>query len=689
MKNINYKQLRKYSKLPKYDIGTKPIGSGYQRNADQVQLGYINQQAAPITNSFRETAKQEALSSLSKTALDYAPNFIKAYNAYKDAITSVGEEYSKKAATDAVISNSLQASKDAFYQEGLSAAKEAGKTAAGKALGAANIALNGYNALTGTIETFNNWNDSSTLGAGDLMNSASRSTQYANGVAYDTMGGYDITGVNKYVRAQNDASKMSGATSGMKAGMGIGGLVGLAGGPLGSIIGTGIGAVVGGLTGLFGGNKARRKREQKIREAKNNYMLAADAYNTQSESEAATQGLRNQYYATHGQAADMGLSVNHKNPNALIQGGEPVVKVNKKGSVIGADMFPITQYTPERVDNIPVKLDEGSTKDGVIGNKRNPYTGERLAVEARPWVMVLNDPNASKQQKELAKDQLKSYLDLQDNIPSNESFYADCGRSTKKNMKNRKCLRKCDSGFPQFFPTEPFDTGEPDIEYPKQIKKENKFKLPKINIGNLLQSVGGVQYPMMSYLNNYFANKAMQKDVENSKVHAYNSYSPNKVAGQAFAMMPTTYDITPQRNQLQDALRHGLYSAGQSGSSGMRQVAMNNLFNNYMKGISSLMSEKYNKENEMLANKAQLLYQLGETDANRSQQAYAAYYDQLSKATAAKNNQLMALKSTLPKDFDRFMQNLSNFRFGDKYLNMVYQKSSDSDKEIIKQLLGK
>jgi len=50
--------------------------------------------------------------------------------------------------------------------------------------------------------------------------------------------------------------------------------------------------------------------------------------------------------------------------------------------------MPITQYTPERTDNIPVHLNDN---DGVLGNQINPLTGNRFAVDGR---MNINNPMA-------------------------------------------------------------------------------------------------------------------------------------------------------------------------------------------------------------------------------------------------------------------------------------------------------
>lgn len=250
------------------------------------------------------------------------------------------------------------------------AAKSTAKTAAGKAIGAANIALNAYGAIHGGLGLYNNWTDSSTLTAGDISNTASRSTEYANGVAYERMGGYDMSGVDKYVRDQNKASKIEGATSGFEAGAGVGGLVGSLFPGAGTLIGAGIGGVVGAVAGLFGGDSARRKRERAIEEAKRNYAFAADAYNMQGSSEAASAGLRNIFNVTHGIGADCGKSVKRYNKGkqpALVGQGEVQGTVDSNGNIIEAH----TVDSPNGVHRLDNLLTFLGDNDFVLGNKKD------------------------------------------------------------------------------------------------------------------------------------------------------------------------------------------------------------------------------------------------------------------------------------------------------------------------------
>lgn len=305
------------------------------------------------------------------TPLSIGKNAVKYISEYRSVLPSALEDSAAKYANlYAKAGASSGIAEDAFVKAGQAAAKNTASSAASKAIGAANIALNAYGAIHGGIDLLNNWKDSSTLSSEDLSNMASRSTEYVNGVAYDRIGGYDSSGVDKYVRDQNKASKIGGITSGFEAGAGIGGLIGSIFPGAGTLIGSGIGAVVGAIGGLFGGGHARRKRERAIAEAKRNYANAANAYNSQNESEAASTGMRNMYYATHGIGADCGKGVkrhnNGKQP-ALVGQGEVQGSVDSNGNIVEAH----TVDSPNgvhRLDNILTFLGDN---DFVLGNKKD------------------------------------------------------------------------------------------------------------------------------------------------------------------------------------------------------------------------------------------------------------------------------------------------------------------------------
>lgn len=635
MKEIDYKQLKKYSNLPKFDIGTRPIGSGYQRNADQTQTGYFTQTAEPVTNAFVPQAISSSMQNVARPLLSLGKNAANYISTYNNTIQEIGAKYGKLAAQQVG-----DEARNAVYNEGLNVAKSSAKSAASKALGAANIALNAYGAIHGGIDLFNNWKDSSTLSSEDLSNMASRSTEYVNGVAYDRIGGYDSSGVDKYVRDQNKASKIGGITSGFEAGAGIGGLIGSIFPGAGTLIGSGIGAVVGAIGGLFGGSHARRKRERAIAEAKRNYANAADAYNSQSESEAASTGMRNMYYATH---ADKGLNAGGE-PNALVNNNE-VLGTVKNGKIKQA--FTVDSNLPDRYDGIPANL---GPNDFVIGHKIGP-DGIELNEKAQIYERMFNsgDPRLQKIGESGLIQTLKTQKRTPDNNPNPwDLFTADRGKNMKKcNMG--KCLPMFDSGI---------------------------WK--------------GSELPIANYLLNYVDNNARRKQIEREPIQVNESYSPNPYVSQAGALMPTMVDVSPELSDLNDQVRMANYAINQSAyTPGQRMAMLSQLYNNSIKNRSKIIASKTDRENAMRQQYAQWLSQVGESDAARRQQSRAAYNQSKQQAYAQKRLLLDNIAKDKRGDLNNFFQNLSNIYWGNKNINLYQQDLDRKDRDLLKSLNNK
>lgn len=648
MKEIDYKQLKKYSNLPKFDIGTRPIGSGYQRNADQTQTGYFTQTAEPVTNAFVPQAISSGIQNVASPLLSIGKNAVKYISEYRSVLPSALEDSAAKYANlYAKAGASSGIAEDAFVKAGQTAAKNTAKSAASKAIGAANIALNAYGAIHGGIDLINNWKDSSTLSSEDLSNMASRSTEYVNGVAYDRIGGYDSSGVDKYVRDQNKASKIGGITSGLEAGAGIGGLIGSIFPGAGTLIGSGIGAVVGALGGLFGGGHARRKRERAIAEAKRNYANAANAYNSQNESEAASTGMRNMYYATHGIGADCGKGVkrynNGKQP-ALVGQGEVQGTVDSNGNIVEAH----TVDSPNgvhRLDNILTFLGDN---DFVLGNKKD-QSGTEVSQYARMHEKMFNSGNPALQK--LGEKGLKNDLELQKRLPKNSNpnpfdiLIANNGKNMKKcNMG--KCLPMFDSGF---------------------------WK--------------GSELPIANYLLNYVDNNARRKQIEREPIQVNESYAPNPYISQAGALMPTMVDVSPELSDLNDQVRMANYAINQSAyTPGQRMAMLSQLYNNSIKNRSKIIASKTDRENAMRQQYAQWLSQVGESDATRRQQSRATYNKSKQQAYAQKRLLLDNIAKDNRGNLNNFFQNLNNVYWGNKDINLFQQDTNRKYRELIENM---
>lgn len=632
MKTINYKQIKSIRNLPKFDLGTKPINSGYQRNDDQIQTGYYTQTATPFTNNF----VPEAISSSSGNLMSAGQLGYDAFKSLKGAsnpfykIPTSGPGLTTTTANSGRIVMD-QATIDSLNAAGAEAseslATSGASTGSSSAISAAGKGLAALAAIHGTADFIGNQFDyNNTLTSRDLQDQSSKSTQYINGVGYDVYGGYDSAGASKYVKDQNNAGMMKGISSGVEAGAGIGSLI-LPG--FGTAIGAGLGALGGWIGGLFG----RAHRKNKFAKAKRNWATAASNYNLQNESNAASEGLRNQYYATH---ADKGLSVNTKNPNALVQGGEPIVAVDKRGNIKYADMFPITQYTPERVDNIPVRLDQGSTRHGVIGNKIDPFTGERLAVEGRPLVEALNDPTIK--DKKPYKEGLKYLLDLQDNISDDDMNTINaygCGKSAKRK---------------------------------KSVKKYGCGKsVPKLD--------GGLSYSLIPTALNYTDNLAGLLAAKKDPINVQNTYTPNYSADRAINTMPTTVNIDPALDELNTQARQSAYAINSSNvAPGMRQVMLSQLYNDRMRNMASLRYNKADKENELRAAKASMISQLGAQDQAVRAEANARYQEQLARANAQKRLLMDTRRKAMADSLNAGFENLFNWYMFNKNTDLWKQK---------------
>lgn len=332
---------KKINNLPKYDLGTTPISSGYQRSTNSVPIGYIDQYGTNLSNEVRGQ-RQENMAGLVNQGAQLLTQ--------GTGLAEIG--------------------------------KEIAKGTLGKAAGAG---LSLVSAVPSAMQLHGNILSKRSFDGydgGELDALASKNTEYANGVAYQRIGGVDSSNIMKAAKLRDTQENLGLTTSAMGVGAGIGGAIGSIVPGLGTAVGGLIGAGIGALGSLFGWN-SKEKREQRRR--LNNFRIASNATNTQNEAVAGSQGLRNEFYTTH---ADNGLSPFRGAANAEVGGGEVITKHNNNGVVVDAMQMPITQYTPERTDNIPVHLNDN---DGVLGNQINPLTGNRFAVDGR---MNINNPMA-------------------------------------------------------------------------------------------------------------------------------------------------------------------------------------------------------------------------------------------------------------------------------------------------------
>lgn len=121
------------------------------------------------------------------------------------------------------------------------------------------------------------------LGAGTLLGQAPNNIAYANGIAYNRIGPINNTALRN-VEQSGITNTLSSVATGATAGSAFG--------PWGAAAG----AVIGGITGLIGLGSSKSKQ----RKALQNARFLAQERNKFNQAGAASTGLQQNYYQTHG-----------------------------------------------------------------------------------------------------------------------------------------------------------------------------------------------------------------------------------------------------------------------------------------------------------------------------------------------------------------------------------------------------
>lgn len=153
-------------------------------------------------------------------------------------------------------------------------------------------------ALNGTLGVIRGFNQqqAAVKDQGELFNMSGQRTDQAFGVNYQAQNDIDKSQAMADISASNKANTLSMTGSGAAAGAAIGSVV-----PgVGTLIGGAAGAIIGGIAGLFGGKKARERQRKRIQNAQQN----ANLINQVNRSQAASEGLQQQYYMDNGTTYD-------------------------------------------------------------------------------------------------------------------------------------------------------------------------------------------------------------------------------------------------------------------------------------------------------------------------------------------------------------------------------------------------
>lgn len=667
MKNINYKQLKRY------DIGKMPTDSGYQRGQQISTADFTNTPAYSMSNevsavnrnTFHNTASQAA--TIGKSIYDMTKSMPALLPA---ATTNV----------NSAISNGLVTSAGQFTQKGAEAAVKAGFTSAGSGLNAgaagteaalkgagqsvantgmsaAGYVAGGLGAALGTYGIINDavgFNDR--LRDNDMMNMSARGTASKYGVSYNTYNGLDSQGIRDYTDAQNTSSTMSMTMNGLSTGASIGGIVGSAVPGIGNLIGTIGGGVIGAIGGLIGGLAGSSSRSDKVEESIKNTLAAQHGYNLQAESEAGSKGLRNQYNVTH---ADKGKNIKLTNDGQqgeirMVHTAEGIVP----GVMLGLAGKGESIYDPikgkasvfeegkKRVDNIPTgvslneydgipeksKYDAGGAwnRKVIFGNMINPDTGNSFADDAKPYSKVLED------------------------IDKDDMNYLNTHTKQINRMNAMKKLNKL-------------------AETQSQVSQYNCGKAGKFDPGKPINPI--YTFAQMPFLLKDYTEVAKQQP------YAQNSFVANPTARQALDIQAAAkFDPNTLQDRARQLSRQMQYNIDQQGglSGGQRlkfKMANNTDLMNQNQDILYRIQEANNNHNTAYA-KAVMDY--GANEAQRGQTALAAQQEAYRQAVGAKQKWKEQSLKNISQLIPAYLQNRSTY---DQFMAMydLYNRQVAND----------
>lgn len=697
---LQYKRIQ--NGLPKYDLAAKNTSSGYQQGDDftigtpSVQTGYdpsdtINQQSSEIIpNALANVSSQLSMyntaGNLSKSLVNpimkYMPNAVTPIlsTAASSRIAQAGADASAKAIVASMAGEGYKnLGSQAVTQAARNASNEAMKNASGEV--AKEAMKNGATKLASTVvnvpmAAYGLYN----LGRGllkgaDVPTSANMDatksliTQSMNGVDYTTKEAGDLSMFDKQLRNNETSRTINNTINGASAGFAVGSF--LPG--LGNIIGAGIGGLIGGIGSLFG----RGRRRRALQRSKNNLIQSYDNYNDQSESVAASEGLRNQFYQntynpTSLYSADDGkTAVDYNLMNKPARAGYGMVfdkdgyhfgpknsRVGKGESIINFDEGKLAYIDKgkKRADDQYSSVEEGDN-NYIAGNDIDWSTGISFADQVAPASKyfqklekikqaIQNNKHGDDKTKQLNLDQIQQ---MQDQLVE----------SVKEPMKRQEMQHKMENKYDGYMPQ--YDGG--------------KFNL------NWLQ-------PLI-YAGAYMIPNNQYKYYKNSTPEAANSYVRNQNADRALGILGSMrFDPYQQVEQVRNAYRQGAYNIANAGglSQGQRMKMMAAHNNNYMYNMAKLYGDANDVNNKYRQAYAQALLQEGGQYAARQQQALAQQQQAYREAVARRllgmenaNQGRLNLLGTLGKNLFQQQQYNATQDYNNRILDL-YDAQANLDK---------
>lgn len=707
---LQYKQIQ--NGLPRYDLAVKQTASGYQKG-DNFNIG---------TPSIQQGQDMSAEASMYKPSLQSAVSTATPYYSilkqpltgalkYTSIMGSLGQKATDaalQASAKTIMSNAAKMSTQQMLNSAANgslgqlmsngaaqAGQEAGKKVAQETAKKATQSLGGTlgTALSVAGAAYGLYNLGSGLAKGPSVPTASMMdqshnevTQSVNGVNYTTKNLGDTSAYNSMLRNQENSRILSNSISGIGAGVGsalaAGSLIGTSLGPLGIIGGGLIGGLIGGIGSLFG--RGRRKRElQRRKEALSASYANA---NNQSESVAASEGLRNQfdensYDGSSLYNADKGkTAVNYNLINHPSSSGYGMVfdkdgyhlgpinsKVGKGETIVNFDEGKMTYIDKgkKRADDQYSSVQEGDN-NYIAGNDIDWTNGKSFADQVAPM---------SKQYTKNEK--------LRKAIESNK--HAD-EKTKELNLKQLDLMQQ------QLVES----TREPLNRQEMQHKMQNKYDgtMPQYDKGKF--NLNWLQ-PLI-YAGAYGIPKKQYDYYKNSVPQAANSYVPNSNADRAIGILSQMrFDPYQQAQQVRDAYRQGLYNINQQGglSAGQRSKMMLAHGNNYMVNMAKLYGEANDINNKYRQAYAQALMEAGDKDATRQQTALAQQQQAYREAVARRllgmesaNQGRLNMLGALGKNLFQQQQFENTQDYNNKLINL-YDRQADLDERKFARDLDK
>lgn len=487
-------------------------------------------------------------------------------------------------------------------------ATKSGMSALGASMSIAGAAYGAYNIANAATSYADN------LGAGQMQDMAGKSTEQKHGVQYQRYGGIDTSAIDNYTHQQNVASDINMVGSGAGFGASVGSLAG----PVGTAIGAGIGALGGWIGSLFG----RKSRKERVEQQKKLAQANIAGMNAQAESDAGTQGIKNEFYGTHGQSlsADKGKPVfsTGKETDGIMSKNETIVHTEEP------DILHRYDYPGSKDLNKKDTHDEDVYAKGI----NTPETGIIGEPDMAPWLADMVAP-AAKMMKQIQEEATKI-----ENGKGNQ-------KTKDVNLNN---LRKKAAPYAQQI-EEAMNiqnrlTGS-NVMQASCGKAVRKFATGKRGLMSPIAGIGvGLPYLM-----------AEKNFVDAQQPYAFNAYVTDPLSTRALDLMGSLrHDPNAELKQLSDAAvanRYGINRA--SGLSRGQKMAMSNAAINQLAaqkiGVMQNAAEMNNKYKQALA---QQMSTVGRDAATRQQQANENYYKHLQEAYGAKwNNKLANMKHWL------------------------------------------